>query len=66
MEIHQFPPSTVHPLRAPSKTEDGDSGSSGNFYRRSPRQQGQLEDPEAQGTKIPNLEGTSKIIDIRV
>lgn len=65
MEIHQFPPSTVHPLRAPSKTEDGDSGSSGNFYRRSRRQQDQPEDPEAQDT-VPSLEGTSKLIDIRV
>lgn len=65
MEIHQFPPSTVHPLRAPSKTEDGDSGSSGNFYRRSRRQPDQTKDSEDQDT-APGLEDTSKIIDIRV
>lgn len=65
MEIHQFPPSTVHPLRAPSKTEDGDSGSSGNFYRRSRSQHDQQEEPEAQDPG-PSLDGTSKIIDIRV
>ncbi|MGD9850061.1 MAG: hypothetical protein AB7T38_02220 [Nitrospirales bacterium] len=65
MEIHQFPPSTVHPLRAPSKTEDGDSGSSGNFYRRSHRHQDQTEDSEGQDT-VPSLKSTSKFIDIRV
>ena len=65
MEIHRFPPNTVHPLRAPSKTEDGDSSSSGNFYHRSPSHQEQPEDQEEKKT-APSLEGTSKIIDIRV
>ena len=65
MEIHQLPPRTVHPLRAPSKTEDGDSSSSGNFYRRSSKQQASQEHPD-QPQATPSLEGTSTIIDIRV
>ena len=65
MEIHQFPPSTVLPLRAPSKTEDGDSSSSGNFYRRPHKQPPQQEEPDQQ-SEVPSLEGTSTTIDIRV
>ncbi len=65
MEIHQFPPSTVHPLRAPSKTEDGDSSSSGNFYRRPHKHPPHQEEPDEQG-EVPSLEGTATIIDIRV
>ena len=65
MEIRQFPPTSTHPLRAPSKVEDGDAGSSGNFYRRSHRQKPQQEESNQQET-VPSLEETSQIIDIRV
>jgi hypothetical protein len=65
MEIHQFPPNTTHPLRAPSKIEDGDAGSSGNFYRRSHRQKHHQEESDQQEA-VSSLEETSRIIDIRV
>ena len=65
MEIHQFPSNTIHPLRAPSKVEDGDGGSSGNFYRRSHKQKHPQEESDHQEV-VPSLEETSRIIDIRV
>ena len=65
MEIHQFPPTTTHPLRAPSKIEDGDAGSSGNFYRRSQGQKHHQEESD-QEEAVPSLEENSRIIDIRV
>ena len=65
MEIHHLPPNTVQPLRPPSKTEDGDSSSSGNFYRRSKKQAPQEKTQDGKD-KVPKLEGSSKIIDIRV
>lgn len=65
MEIHQLPPTTIQPLRAPSKAEDGDAGSSGNFYRRSHRQKHPQEESDQQGIG-PSMEENSRIIDIRV
>ncbi len=65
MEIHQFPPTTIQPLRAPSKTEDGDAGSSGNFYRRAHGQKHPQKGSDQHGI-VPSVEENSRIIDIRV
>jgi hypothetical protein len=65
MEIHQFPPTTIQPLRAPSKAEDGDAGSSGHFYHRSHRPK-RLQEKSDQQEVAPSLEENSRIIDIRV
>ncbi|MCA9461893.1 MAG: hypothetical protein KC590_07135 [Nitrospira sp.] len=67
MEIHPFPSRTGYSLslHAPSKSEDGDSSSSGNFYRRFFNSPQKSQDPNRR-ERVPTLDGSARIIDIRV
>ncbi len=66
MEIHNFPPpSTIAPIRAPSKVEDGDAGSNSPYYRRRQKKQKGTQNQQAPDPS-PRLEGSPSRIDIRV
>ena len=66
MEINNFPPpSSIAPIRAPAKVEDGDAGSNSPYYRRRQKKQKGTQDKQEQDPS-PRIEGSPSRIDIRV
>jgi hypothetical protein len=65
MEINNFSPPTIVPVRAPSTVEDGDAGPNSPYYRRRQKKARSPREDVSEETS-PQLEGSPSHIDIRV
>ena len=65
MEINNFSPPTITPARSTSTVEDGDVGQKGSFYSRTPKKQ-QKNIHQHPEESTPRIEGSTRLIDIRV
>ena len=65
MEISNFTPPTIVPVRSPSAVEDGDAGPNSPYYRRRQKKSKRPHEDTSKET-APQLEGSPSHIDIHV